>query len=155
PSVQLSYVTRDLFTYIFNYTFPFAYALQPFDVLISAGWLDFATQAGFVLSKLSHRKFVVWSESTAYEPNWRRTVARPLVTAMVKHADACICVGTRSREYLRELGARDRDIFTAFSTVDVAYFQHVSQAGRIDRDERKLALGVRRRRVMLFCGQFI
>ena len=155
PRVELSYFTRDLFAYIINFTFPWAYTRGRYDVLISAGWLDFATQAGFALSKLLNRRFVLWSESTSNEPSWRRSVAQPLVKTMVSGADACIAVGTRSRQYLRALGAREGDLFTAFSTVDVALFRRASAAARPAREQRKAALGIRRGRVLLYCGQFI
>ena len=155
PGVELNYFTRDLFTYIFSYSFPLSYLRQPCDVLISAGWLDFGAQAGLALSKMLKRKFILWSESTSYEPSWRRSVAKPLVTAMVQHSDAYVGVGSRSGQYLRMLGARDSDMFTAYSTVDVAHFQHVSSAARVDRVERKRRLGIRRTHVILYCGQFI
>jgi glycosyltransferase involved in cell wall biosynthesis len=155
PGFQLSYFARDLFTYVFNYTFPWRYLSEHFDVLISAGWLDFAAQAGWSLSKMSRRRFILWSESTAFEPSWRRSLAAPWVRTVVQHSDACVSVGSRSRQYLRMLGARESNIFTAFSTVDVAHFQRVSYAARMNRDHRKQALGIRRRRVILYCGQFI
>jgi glycosyltransferase involved in cell wall biosynthesis len=155
PSVQLNYSSHDLFTYILNYTFPWRYSRAAFDVVISAGWLDFATQAGFALSKLLHRKFVLWSESTPNEPSWRRSLAMPLVKTMVRGADACVAVGTRSKEYLEMLGARDADIFTAISTVDVDHFRRVSSAARPDRERRKTELGITRGRVLMYCGQFI
>jgi glycosyltransferase involved in cell wall biosynthesis len=155
PSVELNYRSQDLFTYIVNYTFPWRYARHPFDVLISAGWLDFACQAGFFISKLLGRKFVLWSESTAYEPSLQRTLAAPLVKTMVRGTDACVSVGTRSKEYLHALGASSQKIFTAYSTVDVELFQRVSATARAHRIEHRAALGIRRRHVLLYCGQFI
>jgi glycosyltransferase involved in cell wall biosynthesis len=155
PGIEVNYFGQDLFTYILNYSFPWRYFAGPCDVLIAAGWLDFAAQTGFALSKVLRRKFVVWSESTPNEPSWRRTIAMPLVKTMVSNADACISVGTRSRQYLGTLGARESDIFTAYSTIDVDHFQRVSSAARLDREERKRLLGIRRSRVILYCGQFI
>ncbi|MBV9487218.1 MAG: hypothetical protein JO246_14305, partial [Frankiaceae bacterium] len=63
PAIELRYFTRDLFTYIVNPTFPGMYARERYDVLIAAGWLDFACQVGFALSRLMHRSFILWSES--------------------------------------------------------------------------------------------
>lgn len=155
PHIEFNYFSRDLFTYIFNPSFPWRYRREAFDVLISAGWLDFATQAGFVLSKLLRQRFILWSESTPNEPSWRRSVAMPLVRTMVRGANAYIAAGTRSRQYLEMLGARQADVFTAFSTVDVDLFRRVSDAARRDRERRKAELGITRRRVVLYCGQFI
>jgi len=155
PSIELNYFSRDLFTYIVNYTFPWRYGKERFDVLISAGWLDFASQAGFLTSKLLGRPFVLWSESTAYEPSWRRSLALPLVRTMVGGASACIAIGTRSKEYLISLGARNQDVFTAYSTVDVDMFARVSAAARPNRIQHRNELNIHRGRVLLYCGQFI
>ncbi len=155
PRIELSYARRDLFTYIVNYSFPLRYASNKFDVLICAGWLDFACQTGFALSKLLRRKYILWSESTANEPSWRRTLAQPLVKTMVQHADACLAVGTRSREYLVDLGAQPRKVFTAISTVDVALFQRVSAEWRPRRRELRDRFGIQAERVVLYVGQFI
>ena len=155
PSVEFNHASRDLFTYIVNYSFPWKYARGNFDVLISAGWLDFACQAGFVLSKALRRKYIQWSESTAYEPSLQRSLAAPVVKTMVRWADACVAVGTRSREYLEKLGAHSRDIYTAYSTVDVELFRRVSSLARRERVEHRTALGIRRGFVVLYCGQFI
>jgi glycosyltransferase involved in cell wall biosynthesis len=155
PDIQINHFTNDLFTYTVNPTFPLKYARTDFDVMISAGWLDFASQTGFALSKLLGRKFILWSESTAHEPSWRRTIARPLVQTLVKGSDACVSVGTRSREYLLSLGATPSKTFTAFSTVDVDHFSVVSKDARRNRAALKARLGISRGRVVLFSGQLI
>src|SRR3972149_4145264 len=56
PKIELSYFGKDFFAYIINYTFPFEFLRNKFDVVISAGWLDFASQASFLLCKLTGRK---------------------------------------------------------------------------------------------------
>jgi glycosyltransferase involved in cell wall biosynthesis len=155
PNLQVGWFSNDLFAYIVNPTFPLRYAQRPFDVLISAGWLDFATQAGWFLSKLLKRKFVLWSESTAFEPSWRRRLARPLVETMVRSADAWIAVGARSRDYLVSLGAARSGVFTAYSTVDVQHFTSVSSDARRSRARLRAQLGIACDKVILFSGQFI
>lgn len=155
PSFQLGYRGKDLFSYILNPTFPFKYTVEKFDVMIAAGWLDFSTQAGFLLSKLLRRRFITWCESTAYEPSWRRTLALPLVRTMVKGSSATIAVGKRSADYLLSLGAREQSLFTAYSTVDVEHFQNVSSQARLEREALKAKLGIRQDVVILYSGQFI
>jgi glycosyltransferase involved in cell wall biosynthesis len=155
PKLEFNYISNDLFTYILNYSFPWRYVRQPFDLMIAAGWLDFASQAGFLLSKLLGRRYILWSESTANESSWRRSLARPLVQTIVAGSDAYIAVGTRSKEYLCALGAPEDDIFTAFSTVDVHWFQCRSRELALQRDAIKAELGIAGRRVVLYCGQFI
>jgi len=48
PRFELNYASDDLFTYIINYSFPWRYVRSNFELMISAGWLDFACQFGFI-----------------------------------------------------------------------------------------------------------
>jgi glycosyltransferase involved in cell wall biosynthesis len=155
PRVEVNLQSDDLLTYILNYTFPWRFIREHFDVLIAAGWLDFAPHAGLVLSKLLRRKFILWSESTAYEPSLLRTVTRPIVRAIVHGSDACIAVGTRSKDYLKSLGAAPNDIFVSYSTVDVDLFRTVSYWAQQHKEELKASLGIQHRQVVLYSGQFI
>jgi len=155
PKIELNFFGRDLLTYIINYTFPFEFFKNKFDVLISAGWLDFASQIGFFLCKLTGRKFIIWSESTRNEPSWRRALTLPFVKLIVRYSDACIAIGTGSKQYLQKLGAESEKIFTAYSTVDIDLF---SKGGNISSREKlaiKKRIGIKTDRVIIYVGQFI
>src|SRR3972149_11606799 len=52
PKIEFSFIGRDLFAYIINYTFPYKFLKGNFDVIISAGWLDFASWVAFILCKI-------------------------------------------------------------------------------------------------------
>jgi len=74
---------------------------------------------------------------------------------MVRGADACVAVGTRSKDYLCSLGATEEQVFTGFSTVDVDLFRRISAVARVDQQKLRASFGIRRGRVILYCGQFI
>lgn len=155
PKIELSFLGRDLFAYIINYTFPIKFLKGNFDVVISAGWLDFASQIGFFLCKLTGRKFIVWSESTINEPSWRRTVSMPLVKMIIKGSSACIAIGTRSKEYLMALGANPKEVFVAYSTVDIQHFIKKSRMYRKQKKHLRKSYGIKEKNLILYVGQFI
>ena len=155
PKIEFSFFGRDLFSYIINYTFPIKFLKSNFDVVISAGWLDFVGQMGFLLSKLTGKKFIIWSESTINESSWRRTITLPFVRFLVKHSDACVAIGTRSKEYLLKLGSIPEKIFVGYSTVDVDLFKTKSKNFKKERKAIRKKLGIKTKRVVLYVGQFI
>lgn len=155
PKLELSYFGKDFLAYIINYTFPFEFFKNKFDVVISCGWLDFASQAAFLLCKLTGRKFIIWSESTKNEASWRRALTLPYVKFLVRNSDACIAIGTLSKEYLVSLGARPNKIFIAYSTVDIDFFKKASRISKKERACIRNSIGIKTRNVILFVGQFI
>jgi glycosyltransferase involved in cell wall biosynthesis len=155
PGVTLSYHGRDLFSYIINPTTPLELVRSRCDLVVSSGWLDFACQAAFFASKAWGKPYILWAESTINEPSWRRTASLPLVKMMVRGAYACIACGTRSREYLRHLGADAEKVFTAINTVDVDHFRSGSQLTQVERAGLKRELGAEGRQVILYAGQLI
>lgn len=155
PKIELSYFGRDFLAYIINYTFPFEFFKNKFDIVISCGWLDFASQAAFLLCKLTGRKFIIWSESTVNEKSWRRTLTLPYVKFLVRNSDSCIAIGSLSKEYLISLGANPEKIFIAYSTVDVDYFRRASKISGIEKNKIRNEIGIKTSKVALFVGQFI
>ena len=138
-----------------NPTFPLRLIREHYDVVISGGWLDFACQAAFFISKITGKPYIIWSESTTYEPGLLRWISLPLVKLVVRHSDACIAAGKRAKEYFNCLGADEKKVFTALYTVDIDYFRRVSQLTRKEKCEMKRCLGIRTKKVILYVGRLI
>lgn len=155
PKIEISYFGKDLLAYIINYTFPFLFVKEKFDVVISAGWLDFASQAAFFLSRFTKTKFIIWSESTVNEPSLLRTVTLPFVSYLVKKSDSWIAISTRSKEYLISLGAKAKKVFIGYSSVDNDLFSKLSTMSAKEIDMAKLNLNIKSKKVVLYVGQFI
>lgn len=154
PHVGMPTGSRD-YRFLLNYTISVALARRPHDVIMACGW---DTPAGFWAGEWARWKrkpFVLWSGSTVNEPNWRRTVTRPLVRRLVRHANAWIAYGSRAKEYLVSLGADDERVFCAYNTVDTARFAEASRLSQEERAALKQRLGVRTSEVVLYCGQLI
>ena len=155
PKIELNFFGKDLFTYIVNYTFPYKFINKKFDVIISAGWLDFSSQMAFLLAKIFRKKFIIWSESTINEPSWRRTLSLQYVKLLVKNSDACLPIGTRAKEYLLKLGVNLKKIFVGYSTVDIELFKTKSKISKKVKEFMRKKYGIPDKKVILYVGQFI
>jgi len=155
PKIALNFVGKDFLTYLINYTFPFEFFRNKFDVLIVHGWLDFAPQIGFLLCKLTGRKYIVWSESSPNEKSWRRTITLPMVKTIVRGANACIAIGTQSKKYFEILGVPPKKIFIAYYTMDLKHFLTKSRLTQEKKLDYMLELGIPKGKIILYVGQFI
>lgn len=153
--IEINFFAKDLFTWIFNPTFPWELLRSNYDVLICAGWLDFASQIGLLMCKILKRPYILWSESTINEPSWRRKLSLPLVKWIVNQADAYIATGTRAKEYLISLGANPEKIFVGISTVDIQHFQRESRMSKKEKETIKRKHQIKTKKIILFVGQFI
>lgn len=97
----------------------------------------------------------MWSTSTMCEPSRLRSISLPLVKLIVRHSDACIATGKRSKEYFIHLGADKKRIFTAIHTVNIDHFRRVSQLTKKEKFEMKRSLGIKTEKVILYVGQLI
>lgn len=77
------------------------------DPHVSETWLS------FLISKLKRKKFVIWTETFDWKRAPKAKLLEPLVKLICKHADACVAVGTKSREYFLKKGVSSNKIFIA------------------------------------------
>lgn len=155
PGISLNFKSEDLFTYRLNPTIVYHLIKNNFDVLITAGYDSFASHISFFICKLSRKPFILWAGSTVNESNWRRTVSLPWVKFMVRHSDAYIAYGTRAKEYLVYLGAKEERIFTAINTVNLDHFSERSRLSKTEKNEIKDRLHIKNKKVILYVGQLI
>ena len=154
PHIGLPTGSRD-YRVLLNYTLPALLARDRSDVVVCCGW---DTPAAFVAgyaARMRRTPFVLWSGSTAHEPNWRRRVAAPAVSSLVRCARAWVAYGTRAKEYLVTLGADASRVFCAYNTVDVQSLAPYAGWGEEQRAAFRRKLGVSTPFVVLFSGQLI
>ena len=154
PHIGLPAGSRD-YRILLNPTLPFRLRRGRCDVLICCGWDTPAAFYAAYWARWARMPFVLWSGSTAGEPNWRRSLSRPMVRNLVRRADAWIAYGTRAQEYLLSLGAREEGIFRAFNTVDTTEFARASAMNSEQRAAFRRSLGIGTRHMMLYSGQLI
>ncbi len=154
PHVGLPTGSRD-YRILLNYSLPFLLTHCAYDVLLCCGWdTPAAFWAGWT-ARARCKPFVLWSGSTAHEPNWRRSMAAPLVRGLVRRASAWIAYGTRAKEYLIAQGADVSRVFCAYNTVDIAPLTRYAAWSREERNAFRRAIGLATPFAVLYSGQLV
>lgn len=89
---------------------------KEYDLVIATDLHVSETWFAFVISKLRKKKFVIWTETFDWKRAPKAKLAEPLVKMICRYADACVAVGTKSREYFIKKGASKNKIFIAPDT---------------------------------------
>lgn len=102
------------------------------DVILCGGYTYLAAwQAAY----WAHRRRVpllLWTESTAADQRHLRPAVEALKRLFLRQCAAFAAAGQSSREYLRQFGIADRNIFTAPDAVDNDYFCTRAEIARSD-----------------------
>lgn len=154
PHINLPTGSRD-YRILINHTLRRELAACERDVTLCMGWDAPASWYAAWEARRRKRPFVLWSGSTENEPNWRRTLFKPLVKWIVRGADARITYGTRAKEYLVKLGADPDTTWPAVRGLPDAYGAGARALPAESRAHQRGALGIDTRFVIFFCGQLI
>lgn len=84
-----------------------------YDIIISSGLASFATHASFLIAKILRKKFIVWAEDWVWSHAFVARIALPYIRFIVRHADACIAAGTKTRDFFIALGVKPEKVFVA------------------------------------------
>lgn len=87
-----------------------------YDLVISTDPHVSETYFAFFISKLRRKKFVIWTETFDWKRAPKARILEPFVKLVCKHADACVAVGTKSREYFIKKGVSLDKVFIAPDT---------------------------------------
>ncbi|GEM_PF-625956 len=87
--------------------------MRSYDIIISSGLASFATHVSFLVAKILKKKFIVWSEDWVWPHVFVARIALPYIRFIVRHADACIAAGTKTRDFFLSLGVKPEKIFIA------------------------------------------
>lgn len=156
PNWKIPFFFKEKIEYVINPTFLYHFIKNKYDVVITSGWVDMSCHITYLLSFLFGYKYIIWSESTVNEPSMQRTLTRPFVRWLIRHASGFIATGSRAKEYLVALGADAKKITIAYSTVDIEYFLRKSIIPTREKNVMKENLHIPpKNRVILFVGQFI
>ncbi len=125
------------------------------DAIIVCGWDTPAALQTAIWARRNAVPLVLWSGSTAGEPNWRRTLFAPIVRRHVQAASAWIAYGTRARDYLVSLGAKEERIRLTYNAIDTETFGQAAATLAPQHAELRQACGVHTPFAILYAGQLI
>ncbi len=155
PRLSISFGRKDLFSYFINWNiFKKLSQFSP-DRIIVSGWDQFAYQTSVLWGFLKKRRVTIWSGSTEYEKSWRRFLTLPFIKLLVCLANDYIAYGTRAKEYLIKLGAKEGKIELFLNDVNEEYFKAESKRWSKKRKSTKRRYGLRKKYNFIFVGQLI
>jgi len=129
------------------------YTYNP-DIIISSGYNNLAYWQAFFYAKIFRKSFILCNESTLLSTHYISGFIGMLKKFIIRHTNAYIAFGEKSREYLEILGAKRDRIYTGIDTVNMEFFRNRSCNYRKNTDfisERKLFPKL----LLLFVGQLI
>lgn len=102
------------------------------DVLLTSGYEHLAFWQALYYAKLHRKPFVLWSEPWLGSAEHRGGVIAAAKRFFVRRVDAQVAFGTKAREYLKVLGAKEARVFTGINTVDMEWYRGEYLASRRD-----------------------
>ncbi len=153
--ITLNFGIRDTYPFWVNFGMYKLLKRNHPDAVIMMGWDSLTSFLTHILCRFLNIKFILYSDSTANELSWRRTLTLPIVMLHVRTSDALICGGTLSKMYLEKLGAPPKKIFVSYNTVDVKKYKELLKRYKGKRQQLKEKLGLGSKRVILYYAQLI
>ena len=127
-----------------------------YDCVILGGSSDFTTQFAFFISKALKLPVILWSETfEGGELKFSKFIVNPLTPFIIKHADALIVPGSRSRDFHIKRGAAREKVFIAPNIVNNEAFFARSSAFKQRGAQLKNDLHLGNNTIVLFVGQLI
>jgi len=124
--------------------------------IVCCGWNHPVYWYSLVFSKLYSIRCTLWSGSTKYERSLLRSISISFVRIFISMCDDFITYGSRAKDYLKSLGAKEDKISIYYNSVDVDFFHSKALLLRKRRSVlRKKYLIPLSNRVILFVGQLI
>ena len=124
------------------------------DSVICGGYNYAASWESLLWARHRQRCFLLWSESNSKDNRGGRRWRESLKEYFVRHCDAFVVPGKSSSEYLRTLGALEKDIFTAPNAVDNDFFAREAESVKQQAGEFRRQLGLPQR-FILYVGRLV
>lgn len=125
------------------------------DIIMHDWWASLSARQSQKRCKKHNKKYILWNESTIYEPSRRRTVTKPIVKSLVKKSDWYISFWTRAKEYLEILWADSNKICEYYNPVDNKFFIKESNRLKNKKQELKEKYWIKTKYCILFVWQLV
>lgn len=122
------------------------------DVLILGGYSYSAYWAGFFWARFHRKKIILWNSSTRND-HPRTFTKEAIKSYMVKRCHAFNAYGSKSKEYIASLGAKDNAILITGNTTDNSFYRRGAEKARLQRQLLCQQLNIPSRN-FIFIGRF-
>lgn len=134
---------------------PWAIRRSSIDALMVHGWSNASAWMAFATAKFLGIPYLLRGEArpdAGNRPRGKRLVKHTILSPLVRHAGACLAIGSGNRAFYLDYGAsRDRIFDTPYS-VDTERFKEAGDRGRGLRQIRIQSLGLAPDRPVVLCA---
>jgi len=128
-----------------NPTLPRAIRHASLDALLVHGWHNVSTWLAYATAMAGRIPYLLRGEARPDPhdlPPVKGAFKHALLRPLVRHAAACLAIGSENRKFYTAYGAAPERIFHAPYSVDTNRFETAGNIGRMQRAERLAALGL-------------
>jgi glycosyltransferase involved in cell wall biosynthesis len=130
-----------------------------FDAVWVHGWGHVGLRQGIRAARRLRLPLLLRGETTpdgSRATGFKRWVRDAYCRRLIGQAAGCLCIGSRNREFYRQFGASDQQLFSVPYAVDNAWFQARCHEAAAKRESLRTQLGLQPGRpVILFAAKFI
>lgn len=120
-----------------------AIARSRIDGLVVHGWAHISMWIAYATALIQHVPYALRSEATlARTAGVQSRIHRTMIGSLVRHASACLAIGSLNRDFYFAYGAPISKVFDAPYSVDTDRFRIDGAAGVKNRDQRLRDLGL-------------
>ena len=157
-SLTLPFKTRagDVWPIHINPALHWHIAQGNYSAVVVLQWTALYAPLVLLQTRMQSKAILLWEESISHPSSKLKYALSPLISMFFREFDACIAASSRCKDYLVEMGAKTEAVFLSGTPIDTSFFKDNSLAISQDQKSRlKHELGIERRRIILFAGQFI
>lgn len=129
----------------------FALFWRQMDIVIKTIDDRFALPLIFLIAKIRHKPFILWTGLWHHPETLAHKITRSLTRALYRHSDALVVYGSHIKRYLVSLGVSEDKIFIAPHAVNNELFN--KEVSMEEKQGLKSEIGLSRGKVVLYVGR--
>lgn len=142
---------------VFNPTLPRVIKRSRLDIIMVHGYRNLSHWLAYATAECCRIPYMLRGDSQPDRksaPSYKRAAKRALIRPLVRHAGACLAIGTLNRDFYVSYGAQTHRIFRTPYSVDTERFTSAGELGRASRTLLLESLGLAPElRLALFAGK--
>ncbi len=120
-----------------------------YHLFIGAGIGHFGAYAAFLISRLTHKPFILWSEVWYWPKTILRALIWPFTNLMIRRSNAIVVPGSKSKEFVLSIGAEAGKVFIAPNASSATLMK------TIRKEKLKKRLRIESKKIVLYFGRLI
>lgn len=120
-----------------------------YHLFIGAGIGHLGTSTAFLISRLTHKPFILWSAVWDRPRTILRALTWPFTSFMIRRSNAIVVPGSKSKEFMLSIGVESDRVFIAPNVSNVTLVK------TIRKEKLKKKLGMKSKKIVLYLGRLV